>query len=106
MIVRVIFLYCICNDHEEIISLTDASIKGWLNEMQVHIYLCASVVCFELKYIYIRALMGFSGVYYAMYVQGEWMQTVTSNLALTDRKNVITFNLKGFSVQGRLEIYP
>ena len=39
-------------------------------------------------------------------IQGEWTQTVTSNLALTDRKNVITFNLKGFSVQGRLEIYP
>ena len=39
-------------------------------------------------------------------VQGEWTQTVTSNLAMTDRKNVINFNLKGFSVQGRLGIYP
>ena len=39
-------------------------------------------------------------------IQGEWTQTVTSNLALTNRKNVINFNLKGFSVQGRLGIYP
>ena len=39
-------------------------------------------------------------------LQGEWTQTVTSNFAMTDRKNAINFNLKGFSVQGRLGIYP
>ena len=40
------------------------------------------------------------------YIQGEWTQTVTSNLALTNRKKAINFNLKGFSIQGRLGIYP
>ena len=39
-------------------------------------------------------------------LQGEWTQTVTSNLAMTDRKNVINLNIKGVSVQGRLGIYP
>ena len=33
------------------------------------------------------------------------MQTVTSNLSLTDRKNTINVNLMADSVQGRLGIY-
>ena len=37
-------------------------------------------------------------------IQGEWTQTVKSNLDLTERKNVINFNLKVDSAQGRLEI--
>ena len=39
-------------------------------------------------------------------LQGPQQLSVQSNLAMTDRKNVINFNLKGFSVQGRLGIYP
>ena len=40
-----------------------------------------------------------------MNIQGVWMQTVTSNLDQTERKNAINFNLKVDSVQGRLGIY-
>ena len=40
------------------------------------------------------------------FIQGERTQTVKSNLATRDRKNVINFNLMGFSVQGRFGIYP
>ena len=39
-------------------------------------------------------------------VQGVRMQTVTSNLDQTERKNAINFNLKVDSDQGRLGIYP
>ena len=39
-------------------------------------------------------------------LQGDWTQTVKSNLAMTDRNNVINLDKKEFSVQGRLEIYP
>ena len=38
-------------------------------------------------------------------VQGEPTQSVKSNLAVTERKNAIIFNLKVDSVQGRLGIY-
>ena len=38
-------------------------------------------------------------------LQGVWMQTVTSNLDQTERKNAIKFNLKVNSVQGMLGIY-
>ena len=38
-------------------------------------------------------------------VQGVPTQTVKSNLASTERKNAIKFNLKVNSVQGRLGIY-
>ena len=38
-------------------------------------------------------------------IQGERTQAVTSNLALTDRKNTINVNLMADSVQGRLGIY-
>ena len=39
------------------------------------------------------------------HIQGVPTQTVKSNLALTDRKNTIHFNLMADSVQGRLGIY-
>ena len=39
------------------------------------------------------------------YLQGDRMQTVKSNLSLTDRRNTINFNLMADSVQGRLGIY-
>ena len=39
-----------------------------------------------------------------MVVQGEWTQTVKSNLDLTERKHAINFNLKVGSDQGRLDI--
>ena len=39
------------------------------------------------------------------YLQGVPTQTVKSNLASTERKNAIKFNLKVNSVQGRLGIY-
>ena len=38
-------------------------------------------------------------------LQGDRMQTVKSNLSLTDRKNTINVNLMVDSVQGRLGIY-
>ena len=37
-------------------------------------------------------------------LQGEWTQTVKSNLDLTERKHAINFNLKVDSDQGRLGI--
>ena len=37
-------------------------------------------------------------------VQGDWIQTVKSNLDLTERKHAINFNLKVDSDQGRLGI--
>ena len=37
-------------------------------------------------------------------LQGEWTQTVKSNLDLTERKNGINFNFKVDSDQGMLEI--
>ena len=38
------------------------------------------------------------------YLQGEWMQTVKSNLDLTIRKHATNLNLKVDSDQGRLGI--
>ena len=38
-------------------------------------------------------------------LQGVRMQTVTSNLAMTDRKNTTNFNLIANYIQGRLGIY-
>ena len=38
-------------------------------------------------------------------IQGDWTQTVTSNLDLTERKHAISFDLKVDSDQGRLEIW-
>ena len=38
-------------------------------------------------------------------IQGVRMQTVTSNLAMTDRKNTTNFNLIANYIQGRLGIY-
>ena len=40
-----------------------------------------------------------------MVLQGVRMQTVTSNLAMTDRKNTTNFNLIANYIQGRLGIY-
>ena len=40
-----------------------------------------------------------------VYIQGEPIQSVKSNLDVTERKNGITFNLKVDSVKGRLRIY-
>ena len=37
-------------------------------------------------------------------IQGEWTQTVKSNLDLTERKHAIKFHLKVDSDQGRLGI--
>ena len=42
---------------------------------------------------------------YVIIQQGDQMQTVKSNLSLTDRRNTINFNLMADSVQGRLGIY-
>ena len=39
-------------------------------------------------------------------IQGEWTQTVKSNLDLTEKKYAINFNLKVNSDQGRFGIYP
>ena len=41
----------------------------------------------------------------SIYLQGVRMQTVTSNLAMTDRKNTTNFNLIANYIQGRLGIY-
>ena len=38
-------------------------------------------------------------------LQGVWMQTVTSDLATTDRENTTNFNLIANYIQGRLGIY-
>ena len=45
-------------------------------------------------------------VYIDPNIQGPQYLSVQSNLAMTDRKNVINLNIKGFSIQGWLGIYP
>ena len=57
------------------------------NDLQIRLYCCSVLL----------------GVYK---LQGDPMQTVKSNLVLTDIKNVINFNLMMFSVHRRLGIYP
>ena len=52
---------------------------------------------FQRKYVWIQ-------IEILRYEQGEWTQTVKSNLDLTERKHAINFNLKVDSDQGRLGI--
>ena len=60
--------------------------------------------CIKIKYVGLNKHVGWKNVRFDTNVQGEWTQTVKSNLDLTERKHAINFNLKVDSDQGRLEI--
>ena len=58
------------------------------------------------EFVAVKAVRKYIGkVQTTVLLQGVRTQTVTSNLAMTDRKNTTNFNLIANYIQGRLGIY-
>ena len=97
-------LWWLKEEHAELVSQTMQCKRG----VEVFVYTTSyyvSVYCSS-QNVPEKTLPGLTyfTLVHTTYLQGDPTQTVKSNLALTDRKHAINFNLKVDSDQGRLGI--